>query len=153
MGDKKAATSHWIITSPVTDLMEGKVKAFPWSGGIVWVYSRTVKDIQLLTQNKNDLRDAISKASDQPEQMKNHFRSASKKYFVFIPQETKRGCQVSLNNDSENTFFTDPCFNAKYDTAGRIFKNSGNKEQQNLPVPEHAIEDGILKIGIWQPKI
>ena len=77
----------------------------------------------------------------------------NEQFFVFIPQENKRRCQVRLEDDSIKTLFTEPCFGARYDAAGHIFENSGHNEQQNLAVPEHVIEDGILKIGIWTPKI
>lgn len=150
---KQAAISHWVINLPVTDLIAGEVKALPWAGGLVWVYTRTKSDIQSLKNNNASLRDAFSEKSDQPEQMKNGYRSASKKFFVFIPQENKRNCQVRLISEKETVAFTEPCFRAKYDAAGRIFKNSGHNEQQNLAVPEHVIEDGILKVGIWMPKL
>lgn len=150
---KQTATSHWVITIAVSELVNGEIKMLPWAGGLVWVYARTEKDIQLLESGNISLRDEASEKSDQPETMKNNYRSASKQFFVFIPQENKRGCQVSLNHDSNNSGFTDPCFNAKYDTAGRILKKSGQDDQLNLAVPEHVIEDGILKIGIWMPKI
>ena len=151
--EKQTAISHWVITLPVSELVNGEIKTLPWAGGLVWVYSRTEKDIQFLESSNISLRDEASEKSDQPEAMKNNYRSASKKFFVFIPQENKKGCQVSLKHDSENNRFTEPCFNAKYDAAGRIVKNSGHLDQQNLAVPEHVIEDGVLKIGTWMPKI
>ena len=153
--EKQNASSHWIFTLPVADLEQGAIKSLSWAGGPVWVYSRTEKDIQLLNERDSSLRDATSERSDQPDKMKNKIRSAHKKYFVFIPNENKRSCQVSLNSDQEKVRFSEPCYGAKYDAAGRIFENSGHKDktQQNLPVPEHVIEDGILKIGIWMPKI
>ena len=151
--EKQAATSHWIITLSITDLIAGEVKALPWQGGLVWVYTRTENDIQSLKNINLALRDITSEKSDQPEKMKNNFRSVSEKFFVFIPRENKRGCQVRLNDDRETIVFTEPCFSAKYDAAGRVFESSGHKEQQNLAVPEHVIEDGILRIGIWMPKL
>ncbi len=150
--EKQKATSHWVVTVPVTELENGKIKPLPWAGGLVWVYSRTEKDFQSLLNHNAVLLDANSDNSSQPEKMKNNYRSADKKYFVFIPHENKKGCQVRLNHDSENNRFTEPCFNAKYDAAGRIIKNSGHQDQQNLAVPEHIIENGILKVGIWQPQ-
>jgi ubiquinol-cytochrome c reductase iron-sulfur subunit len=153
LDEKQAASSAWIITTAVADLIPGQVKHFPWAGGLIWVYARTEKNILLLKEIDTFLRDASSEKSDQPAQMKNKFRSASEKFFVFIPIENKKGCQVSLNTEQEKIRFIEPCFGAKYDAAGRVFKNSGHKEQQNLAVPEHVIEDGILKIGIWIPKI
>ena len=151
--EKQAATSHWIITLSITDLIAGEVKELPWQGGLVWVYTRTENDIQSLKNINPALRDITSEKSDQPENMKNNFRSENEKFFVFIPRENKRGCQVRLNDDRETIIFTEPCFSAKYDAAGRVFESSGHKKQQNLAVPEHVIEDEILKIGIWMPKI
>lgn len=151
--EKRDAKSHWISRVSLTDLNVGEVKALPWAGGLIWVYTRTKKDIQLLKNMNASLRDEFSEKSDQPEHMKNNFRSQSKKFFVFIPQENKRRCQVRLNNSGEKFLFTEPCFGAKYDAAGRIFKLSGHKEQKNLAVPKHIIEDGILKVGIWMPKV
>lgn len=151
--EKQTAKSHWVISLPVTDLMAGEVKALPWAGGLVWVYTRTENDIQSLKNSNASLQDVHSEKSDQPEDMENNFRSANEKFFVFIPQENKHSCQIRLNDDRETVVFTEPCFSAKYDAAGRIFKNSGHKEQQNLAVPKHVIEGGILKVGIWMPKL
>ncbi len=153
INEKQRASSVWVIKHPVTDFKQGKVTVLNWSGGVVWVYARTENNILWLNKNDVELRDALSKQSDQPEQMRNNFRSDSEKYFVFIPRENKRGCQVSLNDVSEKALFREPCFSAKYDAAGRIFKNSGHQDQINLSIPEHVVEDGILKIGIWIPKI
>ena len=153
ISEKQKSSTRWVITFPVSELVEGEIKQLSWSGGLVWVYVRDKNEIQFLRTKNSLLRDPSSLTSFQPESMKNNFRSVNEKYFVFIPQENKRSCQISLNKDNENIFFTEPCFSAKYDAAGRIFKNSGHKEQLNLSVPKHVIEDGILKIGIWMPKI
>ena len=151
--EKQKSISNWIISLPVSDLVQGEIKPLSWQGGLVWVYSRTKNDIQSLKETDNLLRDAFSKNSDQPERMKNRMRSANNDIFVFIPQENKRGCQVRLSTEQGKTRFTEPCYGAKYDAAGRIFANAGHKDQQNLAVPEHVIEDGTLKIGVWMPKI
>lgn len=153
ISEKQTASSRWIINQPIADLTQGKVTVLDWPGGSVWVYARNEKNILSLVKNNDFLRDPFSTQSDQPEGMKNTKRSASDKFFVFIPLENKRGCQVSLNDEQERALFSEPCFGSKYDAAGRILKNTGNKEQQNLAVPKHIVEDGILKIGIWMPKI
>ena len=150
---KQKTSTRWVITIPILELVEGEIKQFSWSGGLVWVYARSANDIKLLKNKDRLLRDRSSAKSDQPDNMKNNFRSSNEKYFVFIPQENKKGCQVSLNKESENVVFSEPCFNAKYDSAGRIFKNSGHMQQTNLAVPKHVVEDEILKVGIWVPKI
>lgn len=151
--NKQNSKSHWVIEKSILELTAGQVVRLSWSGGQVWVYARTDDDIVKLEKNSSDLRDVLSQQSDQPENMKNNFRSANKQFFIFIPQENKKGCQVSVNKEGDNTLFTEPCFQAQYDAAGRILKNTGHKEQQNLSVPNHVIEDGILKIGVWMPKI
>lgn len=153
INEKQTTAAKWVVTQTLVDLAEGEIKELPWSGGLVWVYSRTENDIKLLKSSNDVLRDKFSEKSDQPESMKNNFRSASEKYFVFIPQENKKNCQVRISDEKENAIFTEPCFSAKYDAAGRIIENTGHKEQQNLAVPKHVIEDGKLKIGIWMPKI
>ena len=153
INEKQAVSSPWIITTAVTDFIPGKVKNFPWTGGLIGVYARTEKDIQSLKDIDASLRDANSEKSDQPERMKNKFRSASKNLFVFIPIDTKKGCQIYLVSERNKVRFTESCYTSEYDVAGRILKNKGHKEQQNLAVPEHIIEDGILKVGIWRPKI
>lgn len=148
-------TTRWIASVPVADLTAGEVNTLSWAGGIIWVYSRTEKDIKtLLALNEEKLRDATSDKSEQPNNMNNAYRSIDQKYFVFIPLENVRGCQVSLN-DERNTdaIFTEPCYRAEFDAAGRIFKKSGHNAQKNLPVPDHIIEDGELKVGIWTPNV
>ena len=102
--DKPGQDKQWVMTFPLDGLTGGEVKTLSWSGGEVWVYQRTKKEQDALKQHAL-LRDAFSEKSDQPESMKNDFRSASEKYFVFIPRENKRGCQVSL--DRERTQFND----------------------------------------------
>lgn len=153
---KQKSASDWIITLAVNELIEGEVRAIPWAGGLVWIYSRTDDDIQALRQH-HFLSDAFSDKSQQPLNMKNDLRSADEKYFVFIPLENKRSCQVRLDKNSGDegrlSLFSEPCYGAKYDAAGRILKNTGHPEQTNLPVPLHVIENGILKVGIWTPKI
>ena len=151
--EKQKSSTRWVLSSSVAELAEGEIKQLSWSGGLVWIYVRRTEDIQSLKNINSLLRDPLSTKSDQPDNLKNNFRSSDGKYFVFISQENKKGCQVSLNKENENTVLSEPCFNARYDSAGRIFKNSGHAQQTNLAVPEHVIEDGILKVGIWTPKI
>lgn len=152
---KNQSTTHWIASVPVIELTEGLVKSLSWSGGVIWIYSRTEQDIKtLLSLDKAKLRDALSERSEQPNHLKHTFRSVDPKYFVFIPHESLRACQVSLSDErSEGVIFTEPCYRAEFDAAGRVFKSSGHKAQTNLPVPEHAIENGELKVAVWTAKL
>ena len=151
---EKEVIDKWVVSVPLINLSSGKIHELPWSGGLYWVYKRTDKDISSLkgihSQHSNSsLRDAASKYSDQPVNMANNSRSANEYYFVFVPLESKRACQVRLYDDEPNIKFIEPCFGSKYDAAGRVFKESGHKDQKNLSVPMHKIENGILKIAVW----
>jgi len=171
---EKEVVNKWAVSVPVKNLSSGKIHELPWSGGLFWVYKRTEKDIRSLKANNSQssnsqpnnsqptnsqstnylasnyqLRDAGSKESDQPINMANHYRSADENFFIFVPLESKRACQVRLNDDGSTIKFIEPCFGSKYDVAGRIFKESGHKDQKNLSVPMHKIENGILKIAVW----
>jgi len=158
ISDKQNSSTRWVIQHPVSDFSEGQITVLNWVGGVVWVYQRSAKDIELLKNLNATLRDPMSAKSDQASNMKPFLRSADERYFVFIPKENKRQCQVRFiepheNEDSSIKKFREPCYGAFYDAAGRVFKNSGEPEQQNLAVPKHVVEDGVLKIGIWTPKI
>lgn len=151
--DKLSADRNWVISLPVSELSRGKVKQIPWAGGVFWVYARTKSDIASLEKFESRLRDKDSMLSDQPVAMKSRFRSAHPDYFVFIPRENKRSCQVRFNSGDEPGMWIEPCYSSRYDVAGRVFRDSGNKGQLNLAVPDHRIEDGILKIAAWSPKL
>lgn len=146
---KKDNTTKWIVSIPIKNFPSGKIEALSWKGGLFWVYKRTDKDIRSLSEARTLLRDAVSAESDQPTDMANNNRSASELFFVFVPIESKRGCQIRLYDEESGIKFTEPCFGSKYDAAGRIYKNSGHKDQKNLSVPMHVIENGMLKIAVW----
>jgi len=151
---EEEVVNKWIVSVPLKNLSSGKIHELPWNGGLYWVYKRTVKDISSLKGIDSEpsnfqLRDAASQYSDQPVNMANNFRSASEYYFVFVPLETKRACQVRLVDDEPDIKFIEPCFGSKYDVAGRVLKESGHKDQKNLSVPMHKIENGVLKIAVW----
>ena len=146
---KEEVIDKWVVSVPLKNLSSGKIHALPWSGGLYWVYKRTDKDISSLKGINSQLRDANSKDSDQPTNMANNSRSADEKFFVFVPLESKRACQVRLYDDELDIKFIEPCFGSQYDVAGRVFKESGHKDQKNLSVPMHKIENGILKIAVW----
>ena len=145
--------SSWVISFAMSELVPGQVQRLKWSGGIVWVYRRTDTDMNYLSQPNPLLADALSNQSDQPDDLKTRYRSKHKRFFVFIPHENKRGCQVRLNENTTRSVFSEPCYGARYDAAGRIIKNSGHVKQQNLAVPKHVIKDGKIRIAIWTPKV
>lgn len=147
--NKQNKSVHWVVNLPVADLDVGKIKKVSWSGGVVWVYARSTADLESLKDRDELLKDSLSEESDQPDKMKTQYRSADKSYFVFIPLENIRSCQVRLITDAISPRFTEPCYGSTYDAAGRIFSKRSHSKQLNLAVPNHIIEEGVLKIGNW----
>jgi ubiquinol-cytochrome c reductase iron-sulfur subunit len=129
----------WIIEVDLADLAAGQIRAVPWPGGEVWVHYRTLPDIQYLqTVATETLRDPASHHSDQPEAVITGYRSLKPEYFVFIPRETRRGCQIQqIELQAGITGYSEACYGARFDNAGRILKDSGQPDQQNLTIPPH----------------
>jgi len=136
LGDPR---NPWIVEVDLSGLEAGQIHAVPWPGGEVWIHYRTQQDIQYLQTIATDsLRDPASEQSDQPGTISNDSRSLRPEYFVFLPRETRRGCQVQqIELQAGLTAYSEACFGARFDNAGRILKHSGQPDQHNLTVPPH----------------
>lgn len=137
--DPGDSRNPWIVEVDLSNLEAGQVEVVPWPGGEVWIYSRTQPEIQhLQTVTRNTLRDPDSQQSDQPAAAANGHRSLKPEYFVFIPRETRRGCQVQqIELPAGITGYSEACYGARFDNAGRVFKQSGQPDQHNLTIPPH----------------
>ena len=137
--DAGDASNPWMVEVDLSGMEAGQIQVIPWPGGEVWVHFRTRQDIQhLQTIATDSLRDPASQHSDQPDAVNNDSRSLRPEYFVFLPRETRRGCQVQhIELQVGITGYSEACFGARFDNAGRIFKNSGQPDQHNLTVPPH----------------
>lgn len=133
------AANPWRVEVDLSALQPGDIKQVNWPGGEVWIYRRTPADLQQFQQASTDrYRDPASRLSEQPDAAVNAHRSLAEDYFVFLPFETVRHCQVQITEfENGQRGFRDPCYNAQFDMAGRILKNTGNLEQRNLSVPPH----------------
>lgn len=146
-GDKQRNDRRhtWEVVINLSDLAPGQIRQVRWAGGLVWVYHRRDADIRAIVQLASELKDPRSNYSRQPDAMKNPWRSINKKYFVFVPLENTRGCQVQfLDRNKDHTAavnwsggFIDPCEGARFDLAGRIYKKYGRSTQRNLRVPPY----------------
>ena len=133
------ASNPWIVEVELSRLAEGQMLSVPWPGGEVWIHHRTPQDIRHLKSTVSEgLRDPASQHSDQPDTLRTATRSFKAEYFVFLPRETRRGCQVQhIELQSGITGYAEACFAARFDSAGRILTGSGQADQHNLPIPPH----------------
>ena len=137
--DGQSAANPWYVEVDVSRLVPGQWQSVPWPGGEVWIYARTQREIQALqTADTDRLRDPDSRHSQQPAAASNASRSLQPDYFVFLPRETRRGCQIrQIELQAGINGYTEACYGARFDNAGRIFEDSGQPDQHNLTVPPH----------------
>ena len=133
------ASNPWYVEVDLVQLLPGQTQSVAWPGGEVWIYARTPAEIVALgSADTAQLRDPDSRHSQQPAAARNAYRSLKPEYFVVLPRETKRGCQVQqISLQAGINGYSEACYAAQFDNAGRIFTNSGQAEQQNLTVPPH----------------
>lgn len=134
-----AATNPWYVEVDLARLATGQWQSVPWPGGEVWIYARTPREIAALQTAETDrLRDPDSRHSQQPTAARNAYRSLRPDYFVVLPRESRRGCQVQqIQLQTDINGYSEACYGARFDNAGRIFKDSGQPDQHNLSVPPH----------------
>ena len=137
--DAGESRNPWLVEVDFSDLQVGRVRSLAWPGGEVWIHYRTPQDIQHLhTIATDSLRDPASEHSDQPDALRSETRSFRREYFVFLPRETRRGCQVQhIELQAGISGYSEACFGARFDSAGRIFIAKSRSDQRNLAVPPH----------------
>ena len=127
-------------------LAPGEIRRLARDGKPVWIYHRTESDIVGIMRLSAELADPASLRSEQPADMRNPLRSEKRAYFVFVPLETSRNCRVHLvpagapgavDGLAWYGGFTEACYGAYFDLAGRIYASTGNDQQRNLSVPPH----------------
>jgi ubiquinol-cytochrome c reductase iron-sulfur subunit len=134
----------WQVEVDLSDLSVDRVKRVDWPGGEVWITRRSPAEIQRIQSAASPpLRDPDSHLSRQPAVANTSFRSLRADIFVFLPRETQRGCHIhSVELEDGRPGFVEPCYGARFDSAGRIFRDSGRPEQRNLPVPPYELLPG-----------
>ncbi len=145
----REAVNPWYVEVDLAPLVPGQWQSVAWPGGEVWIYARTPREIAALqTTDPSRLRDPDSRQSQQPAAARNAHRSLRPEYFIVIPRETRRGCQVQqVQLEAEINGYTEACYGARFDNAGRIFVTSGQAEQRNLTVPPHEyLSDSRLRL-------
>ena len=145
------------LTVDLTDLAPGEIRKVQWRGRPVWIYRRTASDLAGIQELDRELRDPHSASSEQPVDARNAFRSLRREYFVFIPLETSRNCRVRPAGPEEYISteqvrwrggFVEACHLARFDPAGRVYRDFGIPQQRNLSVPPHRfLSETRVQIG------
>lgn len=156
LDEKNPSSDTRGVVVALWELKPSEITKADWLGRPVWIYRRTPADLRALRKLKEQLKDPESQSSEQPVEARNPLRSLREEYFVFIPLETSRNCQVHyVGSDEFGTYerdwyggFVEPCHEARFDLAGRVYKNYSNPGQRNLNVPPHRfLAPQKLEIG------
>ena len=138
------------IKADISKLEMGQQIIFKWQGKPVWVVRRDQKALATLSKVAENLRDADSEDSIQPDYARNEHRSIKPEYLVIVGICTHLGCSPTyrpnmIEADFLGGFFC-PCHGSKFDFSGRVY--TGVPAPTNLTVPPHYyINDGLILIG------
>jgi len=138
------------IKADISKLEMGQQIIFKWQGKPVWVVRRDQKALATLSRVAENLRDADSEDSIQPDYARNEHRSIKPEYLVIVGICTHLGCSPTyrpnmIEADFLGGFFC-PCHGSKFDFSGRVY--TGVPAPTNLTVPPHYyIDDGLILIG------
>jgi ubiquinol-cytochrome c reductase iron-sulfur subunit len=151
MAPTQAVRNMHTRTADISKLKPGESLQIEFTGKPVIIYCRTKEQLRELGKVNEMLLDPLSEAKQQPEYTKNLFRSIKSEYFVAYPICTHLGCAAkqipkgtNAPKDERHYYFetTDwgggfvcPCHGAKFDMAGRVYKNM--PAPTNLLIPEH----------------
>ena len=140
-----------VVEVDISGLKHGEKLEVGSSSGTVWVYRRTQKEIDFISNNyigssDENIKAIVSRIErgasstsgylhsrlqlvDQPELEKSPFRSKEREYFVFIPYG-RLGCTLTENlpsnlNKENGAWLYDPCFNQVYDLTGQFLDQQG----------------------------
>lgn len=121
----------------------------------MYVVHRTPEMIAALAGHDDQLKDAGSESSDQPDYAQNAMRAVREEFLVVEGTCTHLGCLPKsrfekaipeLGADWPGGFFC-PCHGSKFDLAGRVF--NGSPASKNLNIPLYSFrDDNTLVIGV-----
>ena len=112
-----------------------------WQNKPIWIIHRTQLMLDTLSQIHSSLRDPNSLVKQQPDYVRNEYRSLNPEYFIVVGICTHLGCSPQykpqageLNAKWPGGFFC-PCHGSTFDLAGRVMK--GVPAPINLEVPPY----------------
>ena len=128
----------------ISDLMPGQSRTVAWQGRHLYIVRRSPNS-KALRFGDDDLKDPHSSASNQPGFASNTWRSRKPDLFIVYKNCTHLGCEVRLEQGSEDMGFECPCHRSEFDQAGRVHKES--VASFNLEVPDYQyLSRNIIKL-------
>ena len=108
----------------------------------ILLIKRSKATIVALGQAQEDLQDALSEDSRQPDVARNPLRSRHAQYFVSYALGTHLGCPLILKPKQVQ----ESCSSASYDFAGRAL--NGDSQFQNLTIPDYNFDQNFSQLII-----
>src|SRR6056297_3903725 len=146
------------VKADISKIEPGSMIVVEWRGKPVYVVHRTEKQLELLSDVEDQLRDPQSEVlTQQPAYISGQGRSMRPELLVIEGLCTHLGCApkfrpevgaADLGGDKWMGGFFCPCHGSKFDLAGRVY--SGVPASTNLVIPPHNFMAGgnILEIGV-----
>ena len=138
----------------ISKLDDGELVRVKWRGQPVWVLRRSPEMVKQIDAVVEQLSDANSEQSEQPEYAQNAGRSIKPEVLVVVGSCTHLGCApierfdvapTDLGADWVGGFYC-PCHGSKFDLSGRVY--AGVPAPTNLRVPPHRyIGENLILIG------
>ncbi|MDD1782244.1 ubiquinol-cytochrome c reductase iron-sulfur subunit [Enterovibrio sp. ZSDZ35] len=149
----KAKAAGAPVEVDISKIEEGQLVRVIWQGKPVWIVRRGQESLAQLDEIADKLRDPESVEPQQPEYIKNTYRSIKPELFVAVGLCTHLGCSPTYLPDSfgeqvegvTSGFFC-PCHGSKFDMAGRVFQSV--PAPLNLVVPPYTyLNDNRILVG------
>jgi len=135
----------------ISGLKEGEMMVIHWNLLPIVITKRSARDLEYIVEPNPELLDPDSIESIQPDFAKNSYRSIRPDIFVSIGMCTHLGCAPThrpdiapedLGPEWRGGFFC-PCHGAKYDSAGRVYRNMPAPRNMDIPNYEFIDENTI----------
>lgn len=151
----KAKAAGAPVKVNISKIEPGQMITVEWRGKPIYIVRRPDDMLEQLKGMEGMLRDPMSEESDQPEYVRNQFRSIKEHVLILLGLCTHLGCAPTyrpdvgaqdLGGDEWLGGFFCPCHGSKFDMAGRVYK--GVPAPTNLEIPPHQyLSDDVVLIG------
>lgn len=137
----------------ISKMEPGQRVARQWRGRPIWVLRRTPEMLEGLKKLADEevLADPASEnIEQQPEYVRNEYRSIRPEIMVMVGNCTHLGCLPNYETRPTSRLkyggFFCPCHNSMFDLAGRVYRNV--PAPTNMVVPPHSyLSDSVIIIG------